>query len=115
MKMNTDIALNIPDNEHKAIRDLKIALKQISGFSDLIIFGSKVTGKYTDESDIDVAIVFSNISDDIISTIDDIIFEINLKYDCLVSAIYYDQQEIQFGPTIDSPLYKKILQEGIPV
>ena len=47
------------------------------------------------------------------SEIDDLIFEINLENDCLITALYFSQEELEKGPLSESPLYKKILQEGI--
>ena len=49
------------------------------------------------------------------SEIDDLIFEINLKYDCLISAVYFSRYELKDGPYGESPIYKKAMAEGIRV
>ena len=60
-------------------------------------------------------ILMENSSPVIESEIDDLIFEINLKYDCLISAVYFSHYEIEYGPYGESPIYKKAMVEGIRV
>lgn len=47
------------------------------------------------------------------SEIDDLIFQINLSYDCLITAIFYSREELKDRPFTESPLYRAILREGI--
>jgi predicted nucleotidyltransferase len=100
-------------NEKKALNTLKIGLNQRYELLDLRIFGSKAKGFDTPESDLDVMVVLKNLTPKIESEIDDFIFEINLENDCLITAIFFDQEELELGPLSESPIYKKIRQEGI--
>jgi hypothetical protein len=47
------------------------------------------------------------------SEIDDLIFDINLKFDCLISALLFKREELETGALADSPIYKKIQKEGV--
>jgi hypothetical protein len=58
-------------------------------------------------------IVLENLTPEIESQIDDLIFELNIKYDCLIQALYFSRNEIEVGPLAESPIYRHIQQEGI--
>jgi predicted nucleotidyltransferase len=100
-------------NEKKALNALKIGLYKRYELLDLKIYGSKAKGFDTPESDLDVMVVLKNLTPLIESEIDDLIFEINIENDCLITAIFFDQEELEVGPLAESPIYKKISKEGI--
>ena len=58
-------------------------------------------------------IVLEEHSPTIESRIDDLIFDINLQYDCFIKAIFFTRKELEVGPLSVSPIYKKIMIEGI--
>jgi predicted nucleotidyltransferase len=100
-------------NEKKALDVLKAALKENYKLLDFKIYGSKAKGTDLPDSDLDVMIALDEHSPAIESQIDDLIFDINLKYDCFIMAIYFSRQELEVGSLSESPIYKKIQQEGI--
>ena len=100
-------------NESKALNSLKIELNKRYDLLDLKIYGSKAKGLDTPDSDLDVMVVLKNLTPLLESEIDDLIFEINIENDCLITAIFFDQKELEVGPLSESPIYKKISQEGI--
>ncbi|MBS3976418.1 MAG: nucleotidyltransferase domain-containing protein [Syntrophomonadaceae bacterium] len=79
---------------------------------DLRIFGSKVRGEDTPESDIDVMIKLDECTPDIKSEIYDIVFKINLENDAFISTTIFSKKELEDGPMAESPIYKAILREG---
>jgi len=103
----------ISANEKKALNALRTALLANYSLLDLRLFGSKAKGTDSHDSDLDVMIVLEDYSPSIESEIDDLIFEINLKYNCFITALYFSRKELELGPLVESPIYKKILQEGI--
>ena len=105
--------MGLSSNESKALRALKNLLTEKYDILDLRIYGSKAKGTDVQGSDIDIMIVLEDHSPAIESEIDDLIFDINLKYDCLISALYFGRSELEFGPLAESPIYKKIIQEGV--
>ncbi len=102
-------------NELTAIESLKKELSSRFNLVDLRIFGSKVRGEDTPESDIDVFIEIDNINSVIESEIDDIVYKINLENDTFISTIIFGRKEIEEGPMSESPIYKVILKEGVPI
>ena len=80
---------------------------------DFRVYGSKAKGTDVPGSDVDVMIQLEDYSPIIESEIDDLIFQINLNYDCLIVAIFYSRKELEDGPYTESPLYRTIQREGI--
>jgi len=100
-------------NEKKALEALRSKLLQNYGLLDLRLYGSKAKGTDVEDSDLDIMIVLEDHSPVIESEIDDLIFEINLKYNCFITPLLFSRKELEAGPLTESPIYKKIQQEGI--
>lgn len=47
--------------------------------------------------------------------INDITFEINLQNDSFISVIIFSRKELEEGPLAESPIYKMIQREGLPI
>ena len=107
--------LLLKKNEEVAIRMLKEVLAERFNLIDLRLFGSQVRGENTPESDIDVMIVVDESNYHIRSQIYDIIFEINLENNTFMSATIFDKKEIEDGPMAESPIYKIVQKEGVPI
>lgn len=107
--------LHLKDNELSAIGKLKKALMEKFNLIDFRIFGSKARGDAFPDSDIDVMIEIEDYTPEIESAIDDIVFEINLAYDCFISTVIFSRKELEEGPLDESPLYKVIEREGVKV
>jgi len=103
------------ENEWAAVMSLKDELSRRFKLIEFRLFGSKARGTSTQESDIDVMIELAESNPDIESEIGDIIFDINLKYDAFITAVIFSEAEISEGPLSESPLYKIIEKEGVPL
>lgn len=111
--MNTKLKLE--ENELKAIKELKKILLAKFKIIDFKIFGSKVRGEHTSDSDIDIMIVLEKTNPKIEREIDSIIFDINLEYDTFISCLIIGNDEIEKGPMSESPIYKTVQKEGIQI
>ena len=100
-------------NEKKALSDLRTTLMKNYRVLDFRIYGSKAKGTDVEGSDLDIMIVLEDHLPLIESEIDDLVFEINLKYDCFIVALFFSRQELEIGSLSESPIYKKVMQEGI--
>lgn len=107
--------LRLKENEERALKILKEELFRRFNVIDLRVFGSKVRGEETPESDIDVMIELDECNSDTELQIYDLVFEINLQNDTFISTIIFNKKEIEEGPMSESPIYKVILKEGVPV
>jgi predicted nucleotidyltransferase len=102
-------------NERQALSKLKEALQKQFDLVDYCVFGSKARGDASPDSDIDVMIEVENSTPQIEAAIDDLVFEINLAHDCLISTVIFSRKELEEGPLGESPLYKAIKREGVRV
>ena len=107
--------MGITQYEKKALTELQTKLAEKYYLVDFKLYGSKAIGTDVSGSDLDVMIVLEDLSPAIESEIDDLVFEINLKYDCFITALFFSRIELDTGSLSESPIYKKILQEGIGV
>ena len=107
--------MGITQNEKKALNELQTKLAGKYGLVDFKLYGSKAIGTDVSGSDLDVMIVLEDLSPAIESEIDDLVFDINLKHDCFIAALFFSRVELDTGSLSESPIYKKILQEGIGV
>ncbi len=105
----------LTDIEKRAVKTLKEKLSSRFDLVDLRIFGSKVRGVNTAESDLDVMIELLETNCEIESQIYDIVFEINLENDLFISITIFSKKEIDEGPMAESPIYKIIQKEGVSV
>lgn len=99
--------------EKTALNELANALRDRYGIDSVVVYGSKARGDDSPDSDIDVMIVLDDYTPEIEAAIDELVYEINLAYDCLISTVLFDRQELAEGPLGESPLYKRVLAEGV--
>jgi predicted nucleotidyltransferase len=76
-------------------------------------FGSRVTGSYTQESDLDVCVVVNQLDDAIDKSIMDIAWELGFENDMLISTVTYAKDRFERGPCSESALVKTVLERGI--
>jgi predicted nucleotidyltransferase len=105
----------LKENEERAIRSLKKILSEKFDLVEIRLFGSKARGESTPDSDMDVMIEIVESNPYVRFGIYDVIFEINLENDTFISASIFSKKEIEDGPMGESPLYKIIHKEGIPI
>ena len=81
---------------------------------NIILYGSWATGKATEDSDIDLAIVLEGdvAAGKEIDRMIDIVTEINLDYGVLISVYPVSEEDYS---TLNSPLLLNLRREGMPV
>ena len=102
-------------NEKAALEELKRVLRERCGVTSVVVYGSKARGDDTPDSDIDVMIVLDDYTPQTEAAVDKVVYEINLAHDCLISVVIFGRRELEEGPLGESPLYKRIQAEGVPV
>jgi len=100
----------------EAIEEFKKEVKKLYGerLKRIILYGSYARGSATEDSDIDLLIVLKG---DVkpgeeIDRMIDIITEINLRYDVLISVYPISEEDYK---KVNSPLLINVRREGIPV
>jgi uncharacterized protein len=107
--------MGLTSQDRKALARFRERLLSDFGALEISLFGSKAQGTDTPDSDIDVAVVLRATSPELESAIDDVVYGINLEHGCLIVPVYFSQYELTDGPLGESPLYRRILREGVPL
>ena len=96
------------------VQELKKSISERYTLNEMKIFGSTVTGKRRKDSDIDVFVLLPKVNREIEEDLFDIAYDLELKYDCLIDLIVFDEKAIN-GKLGTTPIYQKVLREGMPV
>lgn len=98
------------------VREFREEAEKLYGsrLKNIILYGSYVKDRATEDSDIDLVVVLDGdvAPGEEIDRMIDIITELNLNYGILLSV--YPVSEKKFN-TVDSPLLLNVRKEGIPV
>ena len=113
MVVTGDMKANLQANEAAALTELRTVLSRKVPSIELRLYGSKARGEGESDSDLDIMIEIPLYDPALIAEIDDIVYNINLKHDVLVSTVIFGKDELDDGPMSESPLYKVGHSEGI--
>jgi predicted nucleotidyltransferase len=114
MKRGGDF-MKLAENEEQALKRLREELFARYPIIDFRLYGSKARGEGRPDSDLDVMIELPDYDRAIVEEIDDIVYRINLEYDVFISALVFGRDELEQGPMSESPIYKTIQREGVPL
>ena len=79
------------------------------------IFGSKVRGDYSQDSDIDILIVLKERSKYLVDSLYEMLFNIELEYDSKISLTIFSQAEYQHNINAHTPFIKSLANDGVAV
>ena len=107
--------ISLRENEKVALEEFKEALSSKFNLLDFRLYGSKARGDDEPDSDIDVMIKLEKHTSDIAMEIYHMAYSVDLKYDSFISPVIFSREELEDGPLSESPLYKIIMKEGVPL
>ncbi len=107
--------VNLKEHERKALYHLKEELLTRFTLVDFRLFGSKARGDDTKESDIDIMIEIEEYSPENVMVILNLVYDIDMEHDSFVSPIILGRCQVEEGPLSESPIYKAIVKEGVPL
>ena len=102
-------------NKQLIIQELKNLLIENFGnnIKDVVMFGSQLKGKATDDSDIDIIIVLKNDYDRKMKRrVSDICYDIDLKYDTFLDTQIISLNELKNSIRGKHPVFSDALKEG---
>ncbi|NLY74532.1 MAG: nucleotidyltransferase domain-containing protein [Firmicutes bacterium] len=80
---------------------------------EIRIFGSRVRGDFTPESDLDVCLILRETSPEIEARISRLAWEVGFKHQLIITTVEYTPEAWYNSPLRESPFIKAINQEGI--
>lgn len=79
----------------------------------IVLYGSVARGTNTAESDVDIALLLNgNLSREAEDKLSDLIVDLNLKYDIVLSVIDIDYEMFKKWEKV-TPFYKNVNEEGV--
>jgi len=94
--------------------DLKNKILSKYKLVEMRLFGSTARGDRHLNSDIDIFVRIINLDKKIEEDIFDLAYEVELKHNCLIDIFVFDDNKLQ-GNYLWTPVYQKILQEGVEI
>ena len=111
--MNNFLALN--QKEEHAVKAFVSAIRK--NLKDQLveakIFGSKVRGDYSQDSDIDILIILKERSKYLIDTLYEKLLDIELEYDSKISLTIFSQAQYQHNINAHTPFIESLANEGV--
>lgn len=103
------------ETERKVIVSFVKELKERLGDEILFIrlFGSKVRGDFSDDSDIDIFVLVKEKTPDLGERLDEITADYIFDYDLPLSPVLYDLFEYQKNKELGSFFFEKVENEGV--
>ena len=92
--------------------ELKNKISQKYKLTEMRLFGSKARGESDYHSDIDIFVRISDVNRAVEEDIFDLAYEMELKHGCLIDIFVFDDKSLN-GIHFWTPVYQKILQEGL--
>jgi predicted nucleotidyltransferase len=99
---------------HKIVKELKTKISDKYERYEVKVFGSSARGTRRADSDIDVFVRLPLVNRQIEEDLFDTAYELELKYDCLIDLIVFSDAALK-GMYADTPIYQKVLSEGVEV
>jgi len=105
------IEVSFTYKEEKALKEIKEFLSQNFNGGEIFIYGSKIYGEHTQESDLDLLIIIPDLNWKMKKKIINKITEINWKLDTNISPVVVSKEEWTKYPLI--PLFQEVREKGL--
>lgn len=101
--------------ELQIVREFRSRLETIIPILDLRIFGSRARGDEREDSDLDLFIKVDKLDRALREKIHNLAWEIGFEKNLLISTFVVSETDVKTGTVGASPLYAKVIKEGIIV
>ena len=109
-----NIVRSIKDNEKKAVLEASAMLREAFPVKEVVLFGSKARGDDDEESDIDLLVLTSQpVSWNERKAINNALYEIQMKYDIIISTLITTVTEWNEGTFSVLPIHGEISDQGV--
>jgi len=108
--------IRLPLARADEITALKEAAASLSVYPDVlkvVVFGSRVRGDFTGDSDMDVLVVISKMDLKLMNDVIHLLGELEFKYDVPISPTIRTKKEYEVNKNMGSPFITNVEREGI--
>ena len=107
--------VHLNKREEQAVTEFVCAIKQkLKGqLIEAKLYGSKVRGGYSADSDIDILIVVKERKEVIIDTLYEELLDIELEYNSKISLTIFSEEEYRHNTWAHTPFMEAIANEGV--
>lgn len=105
----------VKSRDIQIVKEFRSRLETIMPILDLRIFGSRVKGTATEDSDLDVFIKVPQLDRSHREKIYYLAWEVGFEHNLVISTFVVTENQIQSGAVGANPLLSKVLSEGIIV
>ncbi len=96
------------------VKELKSAISGKYKMTEMKIFGSTARDRRRPDSDIDIFVLLPSVDRKIEEDLFDLAYELELKYDCLIDLIVFDEDSLKDRLSY-TPFYRYVISEGVSV
>lgn len=102
-------------SEEKALREFSSRIRAAleNNLFDLKLFGSKSTGKFHENSDVDILIIVTKRNEQILDTISEILLDVELKYDARLSPVVLTVSEFLQNQKHETLFNHEVVRDGV--
>jgi predicted nucleotidyltransferase len=101
--------------DREIAQELRQRLAYRVKIEDFLVFGSRVRGEATPDSDLDIYLVVTELTPALRRWIDEIAWEVGFERDRVISTLVTTRPGLEQGPFGAQPIVQAIEREGIPV
>jgi uncharacterized protein len=109
--------LYLNDNEDRAVKAFTAQIKKDlnKNLTDIKLFGSKSTGRYSENSDIDVLLIVKTRDESVLDIVSEILIDVELEFNARISPVVLTIEEYNKDIECNTSFYLDILREGVSI
>jgi len=107
--------MKLTDHENRVLSCLVQRLRRELGAGEILVYGSAARGTMDDDSDIDLLVVFREVTWDIERRVNELCFYAGLDCDRLISTALFTQNELTDSPLRLSPMVLNARKDAVPL
>ncbi len=109
--------LYLNDNEDRAVKAFTAQIKKDLNINlkDIKLFGSKSTGRYSENSDIDVLLIVKTRDESVLDIVSEILIDVELEFNARISPVVLTIEEFNKDIECNTSFYLDILREGVSI
>lgn len=105
----------LDQRDYETAKELKRRLSDFVVLLDFRVFGSRARGDGGENSDLDIFIEVSSIDKLLRDKILEVVWELSLEKEIVISPLIFTREEIDKSPLRSSPIVRNILRDGVIV